>query len=55
MKLLSWNTAGRTNKIEKQYEAINIHNPDIICLQEIQFSGEEKWQKNTINRLRLCY
>jgi exonuclease III len=45
MKLLSWNTAGRTNKIEKQYEAINIHNPDIICLQEIQFSGEEKWQK----------
>ena len=45
MKLLSWNTAGRTKIIENQYLAIQEIDPDILCLQEIQANGDEYWIK----------
>jgi exonuclease III len=45
MKILSWNTADRSNKVEEQFDAITFHEPDVICLQEVQASGEEKWQQ----------
>lgn len=45
MKLLSWNTAGRTKIIENQYLAIQEIDPDILCLQEIQANGDEHWIK----------
>ena len=43
MKLLSWNTAGRSKIIENQYLAIQEIEPDLLCLQEIQANGNEKW------------
>jgi exonuclease III len=45
MKLLSWNTAGRTKIIENQYLAIQEIDPEILCLQEIQANGDEHWIK----------
>jgi exonuclease III len=41
MKLITWNTAGRTSKIEAQFNALKALKPDIVCLQEIQSAGDE--------------
>jgi exonuclease III len=43
MKLITWNTAGRTSKIEAQFKALIALEPDIVCLQEIKPAGDEIW------------
>ena len=43
MKILTWNTAGRNKKIQEQFGFILSQKPDIVCLQEIQSSGDEDW------------
>ena len=44
MKIITWNTAGRTTKIEAQFKALIALKADIVCLQEIQSGGDEIWQ-----------
>ena len=43
MKIITWNTAGRTKKIPEQWEHIQALNADIVCLQEVQQGGDAKW------------
>jgi exonuclease III len=43
MKLITWNTAGRTSKIEAQFKALIALKADVVCLQEIQSAGDEIW------------
>lgn len=43
MKIITWNTAGRTSKIKAQFKALLALSADIVCLQEIQSAGDEIW------------
>ena len=43
MKILTWNTAGRNKKIKEQFDLIKSQSPDVLCLHEIQASGDEVW------------
>jgi len=43
MKLITWNTAGRTSKIDAQFKALIALKADVVCLQEIQSAGDEIW------------
>jgi exonuclease III len=44
MKIITWNTAGRTSRIGEQFKALIALSADIVCLQEIQYGGDAKWQ-----------
>jgi exonuclease III len=44
VKLLSWNVAGRTGRLEAQAAAVARREPDIVVLQEIRASTLPRWQ-----------
>lgn len=43
MKLITWNTAGRT-KLQAQLDHMLAHNPDTLCLQEVIRSAIPSWE-----------
>lgn len=44
LKILTWNTAGRTKRIPEQWEYLKTKDADIVCLQEIQQGGDLIWR-----------
>lgn len=44
LKILTWNTAGRTKRIPDQWEYLKMKDADIVCLQEIQQGGDLIWR-----------
>lgn len=55
MKILTWNTAGRNKKIKEQFDLIKSQSPDVLCLQEIQASGDEVWHNLLKNEYKFVY
>ncbi|MDQ2622627.1 MAG: endonuclease/exonuclease/phosphatase family protein [Actinomycetota bacterium] len=43
MKLLNWNVAGRTRRLDEQARAVLRQDPDVVCLQEIRESTLSRW------------
>ena len=44
IKFLSWNTAKRLKRVDKQFSFILNQKPDVIALQEILPSTEKKYR-----------
>lgn len=44
MKLLTWNVAGRAAKLERQADAVERAEADIVCLQEIRATTLPLWR-----------
>jgi endonuclease/exonuclease/phosphatase family metal-dependent hydrolase len=45
LKLISWNTAGRTGKCPDQVKALLDQNPDVIALQEVLSEGRRRFRE----------
>jgi len=45
MKLLSWNVAGRTGVMDRQAQAVERREPDVVCLQEVRASTAPRWRE----------
>jgi endonuclease/exonuclease/phosphatase family metal-dependent hydrolase len=45
LRLISWNTAGRTGKCSDQVKALLDRNPDVIALQEVLTEGRRRFRE----------
>jgi len=52
LKILTWNTAGRTRRIPEQWEYVKTKDADILCLQEIQHGGDLIWRERLSTQYR---
>lgn len=46
VKLITWNVAGRRQKLDRQAAALERAEPDIVCLQEVRASTLPHWSQH---------